>query len=163
MMLSALRTGAPLGPAGTAAVALLATASLGITATAAWAAWSVTGTAATTAKTATAKALVLAVSPVVGLYPGAAQDVTVTVENQNEFPVTLTSLTLSATTSTAPGCAVAGNLTVAPFGAALPTIAAGATSSLVFDDGVTLSVAAPDACQGVTFSLSATANGSSAS
>lgn len=150
---------APLTKAGTTAVALLATASLGITATAAYAAWSVSGSATTTARAASVTALGVTVSAPTGLFPGATRAVTITVTNTNEFPVKLLTAGLSGVTSNAGTCA-GTNLTLGTVSGTLPTLAPGASDSL--STSVSLVNDAANACQGVTFSLTASVSGESA-
>jgi len=70
-------------------------------------------------------------------------------------------MTAGSVTSSAPGACPASNLTVADTTGLALDVAANATSgSLSISDVVTLASAAPDGCQGVTFTVAVTLVGS---
>lgn len=148
-----------------ASMALLAAASLGVFTTGtAYAAWAVSGTGNATTTSATISSLVVTPSFTGSLYPGASLPLTVTVKNPNAFPVVVTSIGLGTVTSGDPVNCPASNVTVltTPSVTSL-SIAAGqtATSSSIAS-AVTMLTTAPAACAGVTFTIAATASGTSA-
>ena len=125
--------------------------------------WSANGTGSGQARALSAQALtVTAAAGAADLYPGfTAGDVFFTITNPNPYPVTFTSMTAGAITSSNPGGCPSSNITVA--GASGLSLAAAAnstsgTQSIV--DVVTMAAAAPDACQGATFTISLTLSGS---
>ena len=81
-----------------------------------------------------------------GLYPGDSVPLVLTVTNPNKFGITVTSI--STTVGNASSQCLAGNVTVTSFSGAL-TLSAGASGKVTVT--VTMSHAAPDACQGRTF------------
>lgn len=85
---------------------------------------------------------------VTGLYPGASMPLVLTVSNHQEFTIVVTSITTSVG-SPNPACASA-NLTVTQFIGDLSVPAKGTSNVAVT---VTLTHAAPDACQGAVFPL----------
>ena len=125
--------------------------------------WSANGTGSGQARALSAQALtVTAAAGAADLYPGfTAGDVFFTITNPNPYPVTFTSMTAGAITSSNPGGCPSSNITVA--GASGLSLAAAAnstsgTQSIV--DVVTMAATAPDACQGATFTISLTLSGS---
>ena len=85
---------------------------------------------------------------VTGLYPGASMPLVLTVSNHQEFAIVVDSITTSVG-SPSPACASA-NLSVSQFTGNLAVPAEGTSNVTVT---VTLSHAAPDACQGAVFPL----------
>lgn len=83
-----------------------------------------------------------------GLYPGDSAPLMLTVTNPQQFAIVVTSIATTAG-SPNPGC-VAGYLTVAGFSGQLTVAAQGSGQISV---PVTLSHAAPNACQGAIFPL----------
>lgn len=127
----------------------------------AYASWTATGAGSGAAKATTSAALtVSAGTTTADLYPGFTQgDVFMTVTNPNPFPVNITSLTPGAITTSAPGC-VASNITVAtPTGLSIPVAANATNVAVTVPNIVTMILAAPDACQGVTFTIAVTLTG----
>lgn len=90
---------------------------------------------------------------VTGLFPGASMPLVLTVSNHREFAIVVTSITTSVG-SPSPSCASA-NLSVSQFVGNLSVPAEGTSKVTVT---VTLSLAAPDACQGAVFPLQYTGN-----
>ena len=129
----------------------------------AYATWSATGSGSGNAKALTAQSItVTAATGAAALYPGFTQgDVYFTLSNSNPYPVTFTSMTPGTVTSSDPTNCPASNLTVAS--ASGLSVAAAANASHVarsVADVVTLASAAPDGCQGVTFTIGLTLSGS---
>ena len=125
--------------------------------------WTANGSGSGQSKALSAQALtVTAATGAADLYPGFnAGDVFFTITNPNPYPVTFTSMTAGAITSSNPGGCPSSNITVA--GASGLSLAAAAnstsgTQSIV--DVVTMAATAPDACQGATFTISLTLSGS---
>lgn len=130
----------------------------------AYATWTATGSGSGAAKATTSAALtVSAGTTTADLYPGFTQgDVFMTVSNPNPYPVNITSLTPGAITTSAPGC-VASNITVAtPTGLSIPVAANATNVAVTVPNIVTMILAAPDACQGVTFTIAVTLTGTQA-
>jgi len=127
--------------------------------------WSAGGSGPGQAKAVTAQTLtVAAATGAADLYPGfTGGDVFFTVTNANPYPVTFASMTAGAVTSSnAAGCP-SSNVTVANASGLSLAVAASATSAtLSIVDVVTMVAGAPDACQGVTFTIALTLTGSQA-
>jgi hypothetical protein len=129
---------------------------------AAWALWSASGTGAGRATALTAQSITAtAVTGTASLYPGATDgDLYFTLTNPNPYDVQITAMTPGTITSSNPACPVSNVSVVGATGLALD-VAAGATSgTLSIDDVVTMISAAPDACQGVSFTINMTLTGS---
>ncbi len=127
----------------------------------AYAAWSTSGTGTGRAAAITATTLtVTAATGAADLYPGFADgDVHFTVTNPNPYPVTIASMSPGAITTSTPGC-LASMITVDPATGLSIAVGANATTSAVsIADVVTMSAAAPDACQGATFQITLTLTG----
>lgn len=125
---------------------------------AAWAAWTVTGSAPATTSIGQAVPLTVGVTMPSDLYPGASKNISVTVNNPNSFAIDVTSITWSSVTSNdAVNCA-GTNLSLTP---ATPNTRIGpnSTQTILLGSAATLSVNATDACQGKTFTATATVNG----
>jgi hypothetical protein len=128
----------------------------------AYALWSSTASGSGNAKALTAQTItVTAATGAADLYPGfTAGDVFFTVSNTNPYPVTFTSMAAGTITSSSPSLCPASNISVAT-----PTIS---VTSAVGDNNAPKSIAdvvsmvgaAPDACQGVTFTIGLTLTGS---
>lgn len=133
-----------------------------VTAGAAVAMWSSTGVG--TGKSKALSAVNISVAAATGaadLYPGFTQgDVSFTSANTNPYPVTFTSMTSGTVTSSDPANCPSTNVTVAsPTGLSL-LVPAGATAQAgTIADVVTMAGAAPDACQGVVFTIGLTLTG----
>jgi hypothetical protein len=95
------------------------------------------------------------------LYPGASGKVSFTLTNTNPYAITFTSMTPGAVTSSDPTNCPASNVTVAPVTGLSLSVAANATTALQsIPSAVTMISAAPDGCQGVTFTTALTLTGS---
>jgi hypothetical protein len=143
----------------------------------AYAYWTAAGSGVGQVPTATAETLaVTAVAPGPGvLHPGATSDLTFSLSNPNGYDVSLTTLTAATLTSNnEAGCPGATFLVlpttvttaIASGGYQLLTPiqvpARNAATPATLPDLVTLSESAPDACQGVTFTVTLAFDGSQA-
>ena len=129
----------------------------------AFATWTANGTGSANARARSAQTITVnATTGTADLYPGFTQgDLHFTLTNTNPYPVQFTSMTPGAITSSAPVACPASNLTVGSASSLALDVAAGATSApLSVADVVTLASAAPDGCQGVTFTVAVTVTGS---
>ena len=125
--------------------------------------WSANGSGVGQAKALSAQALtVTAATGAADLYPGfTAGDVFFTITNPNPYPVTFTSMTAGAITSSNPGGCPSSNVTVAnATGLSLAAAASSTSGTQSIVDVVTMAAAAPDGCQGATFTISLTLSGS---
>ena len=113
---------------------------------------------ATTAQTIT----VTAATGTADLYPGFADgDVRFTLTNPNPYPVTFTSMSPGAITSSNQGACNASLVTVDPLAGLSLAVGAGQTTGMqTIADVVTLDGTAPDGCQGVAFTIQLTLTGS---
>jgi hypothetical protein len=128
---------------------------------AAWALWSANGTGSGRATALTAQSItVTAAAGPASLYPGATDgDITFTLTNPNPYPVQFTSMTAGAITTSNPACATS-NISVAPATGLTINVAANATSALqTISNVVSMVPGAPDACQGVDFTIALTLTG----
>ena len=142
-------------------LAALAVAALVVGGGAAYASWTASGTGSGAAKAASATALTVSVGTTTAdLYPGFTQgDVFMTVSNPNVYPVNITSLTPGAITTSSGTCA-ASNITVLPAtGLSIPLTAGATNVPVTVPNIVTMINGAPDACQGVTFTIAVTLTG----
>ena len=145
--------------------------------TTAYAYWSAGGAGASQIGTQTAVALSVTAAAVAPgeLYPGATSDLGFSLANPNDYAVSLTTLTAAAATSDDEiGCPGATYLVLAePVATALASDGYPLSSPILVPAGhpatpgtlpglVTLSATAPDACQGVTFSVTLAFTGSQA-
>jgi hypothetical protein len=131
----------------------------------AFATWTATGTGSGTAEAVTATASAItgrAGTP--DLYPGfTGGDLFFTVTGPNPYPVRFTSATFGSVTSSDPTNCPASNVTV-PASASGLTIdvpandTTGTNSSIA--DVVSMASAAPNGCQGVSFTIGVTLSGS---
>lgn len=133
-----------------AAVAVLGTAG------AAAAYWTTTGGPATGSGTTGTASISASAGTASGLYPGATVPVAVTVTNGGPRPVALSTVAVGAVEA-APSAACAAAVTATPLAAGLPTIPAGATTSVNLT--VSMNTAAANTCQGAVFTIPVTATG----
>jgi hypothetical protein len=127
----------------------------------AFAAWTGTGSGSGTA-TATVSVTVT-INPSTGaadLYPGFTDgDVYFTLTNPNPYSITFTDMTPGAVTPT-PATCPAGSVTVEPATGLSLVSPPGTSPQLSIADVVSMSTAAPDACQGASFDIVLTLTGS---
>jgi hypothetical protein len=129
----------------------------------AFALWSASGTGSGTSTALSAQTVtVTAVTGTADLYPGFTDgDVSFTLTNNNPYPVTFTSMTAGTVTSSNGGCPAATHLSVDNASGLSLTVAGNSTSgTLSIPDVVTMASGAPNACQGVTFTIALTLSGS---
>jgi hypothetical protein len=128
----------------------------------AYAVWSSSGTGPGRAQAVTAQTVtVTAATGTADLYPGFADgDVHFTLTNPNPYPVTFTSMAAGAITSSNQAACAASLVTVDPAtGLSLAVGAGQTTAPQSIADVVTLSSAALDGCQGVSFTIQLTLTG----
>lgn len=128
-----------------------------------YALWSANGAGPSQAKALTAQSItVTTATATADLYPGfTLGDVFFTLTNPNPYAVTMTSMTPGTVTSSNPGACPASNVTVIGASGLTLVVGASATSpTLSIVDVVSMSAAAPDGCQGVTFTIALTLSGS---
>jgi hypothetical protein len=127
--------------------------------------WSANGSGSGQAKALTAQSLTVTASTgAADLYPGfTGGDVFFTITNPNPYPVTFASMTPGTVVSSNPtGCPITNVSVIAASGLSL-TVGANTTSATQsIANVVTMAVGAPDACQGVTFTIPVTLTGSQA-
>ena len=130
----------------------------------AYAFWSATGTGSGTVSSASAQLLTVsaAAAPAADLYPGRTVDLAFQVSNPNGYRVRLTDLTAASVTSSDPAACPASSIALGAAGPlATPVeVAGGSTASGTVPGLVTMVAAAPDGCQGKTFSVALTLTGS---
>ena len=99
-------------------------------------------------------------APAADLYPGHTGNAQFTVTNPNTYGVQLTSVTIGTVTSSKAGCPGSDVQPVAtPMTLKAPvTVGAGQTQTFTVP-ALKMSPAAPDACQGATFTMSTTVTG----
>ena len=135
----------------------------GVTALAggAYAAWLVSGSGTVTGTSASIEALTVTSTITGSIFPGSLNPVSLTVNNPNVFPVSVTGVSFGAVTSSSPTDCPATNLVLtAPTSLAL-SVPAGASQSTSLPGAATMLSAAPTGCAGVTFTLTATVSGAS--
>ncbi len=129
----------------------------------AFALWTQTGTGTGSAKALQAAPSTVAVdSATADLYPGFdGGDLYFKVDNPNPYPVRFTSMTAGAVTSSNPTGCPESNATVANKSGLSIDVPANTTTAVskTIADVVTLASNAPNACQGVTFSINVTLSG----
>lgn len=130
---------------------------------AAYAMWSGNGSGSGSSKALTATTVTVnAGTATADLYPGfAGGDLSFTLTNTNPYPITFSAMTPGTITSSAPAACPASNLTVSsPTGLSIlsPANSTGVAASIT--DVATLASAAPDGCQGVTFTVALSLTGS---
>lgn len=141
--------------------AVIGTLAVGGIAAALWSS-SATGPGRAGARTAQT-VTVAAVTGAADLYPGfTGGDVYFTLANTNPYPIEFTLMTAGTVTSSNPtNCPVSGNVSVVGASGLTLAVAANATSgTLSIADVVSMTAAAPDGCQGVTFTIPLTLTGS---
>lgn len=140
---------------GTAAVALATYGAVS-------ALWSANATGTSQSKALTAQTITATASTATAdLYPGfTGGDVFLNLANTNPYPVQFTAMVPGTVTSSDQTNCPASNVTVAgKTGLALNVPANGSATAQTIADVVTLASAAPDGCQGVTFSVALTLTG----
>jgi hypothetical protein len=130
----------------------------------AFATWTTDGSGTASDQALTAQTVTLAASttPTADLFPGGSGAAQFTVTNPNPYAVQLTSISFTTVTSGDDTNCPAANLTVAAtVNLASPiTVQANDTSGpQSVPEAFTLSADAPDGCQGVVFTVDATASG----
>ena len=146
---------------GTASIVMLMLTGGGIAA----ALWSANGNGSGQAKALTAQTLTVTASTATAdLSPGfSGGDVTFTITNPNPYPVSFASMTPGAITSSDATNCPASNISVLSASGLSLAVAANATSpAQSIANVVSMSAAAPDGCQGVTFTIALTLTGSQA-
>jgi hypothetical protein len=134
-----------------------------VTAGAAVAMWSSTGVGSGNAKALSAVNItVSAATGTADLYPGfTLGDVFFTSANPNPYPVTFTSMTSGAITSSDPTNCPASNVTASNATGLSLLVPAGATTQAgTIANVVSMASNAPDGCQGVVFTIALTLTGS---
>ena len=131
--------------------------------TVAWAMWSASGSGSGRSTALTAQsATVNAVSGTADLYPGFTNgDLFFTLTNPNPYPVRFTAMTAGPVTSSDPVNCPSSNVTVdaSATGLALDVAANSTTGTLSIPDVVNMALAAPNGCQGKTFTIVVTLTG----
>jgi hypothetical protein len=137
------------------AAALVATGGIG------YAFWSASGSGPGAAKATTATALtVVAGTADPQLYPGATGDVFFSVTNPNLYNVEVNAATASSVTGTSDDTnCPATNFTLNAGSVTAVTINAGLTGTVKVTNGITMVSTAPNACQGVTVTVSGSVSG----
>jgi len=127
----------------------------------AYALWTADGTGSGSSKALTAQSVtVSATTPTADLYPGFTQgDVFFTLTNNNPYAITFTSMTAGTVTSSDEANCPASNVTVAGASGLSIAAPAGGPTAASIADVVSMASAAPDACQGVTFTIGLTLSG----
>lgn len=137
-------------------------AGLVVVAATAFALWSSSGSGSGTSKALSAATVtVTGAAGAADLYPGfTAGNVSFTLNNPNPYAITFTSMTPGTVTSSNPAGCPATNVTVAGASGLSLVVAGGATSLTQSVNGVvSMLAAAPDGCQGVTFTVALTLTG----
>lgn len=125
--------------------------------------WTSTATGSSSSKALTAQTVsVTAETATADLYPGfSGGDVFFGITtNNNPYPIRFTSMAPGAITSSNQTACPASHVTVASKSGLTIDVAAGAAATgQTIADVVTLATAAPDGCQGVTFTIALTLTG----
>lgn len=126
--------------------------------------WDTAGSGFGSARARTAQTLTItaAASPTADLFPGGSGALQFTVTNPNPYGVTLTSFTTSTITSGDQANCPSTNVTASASGTLASPIVVGAnaTSAAQSVAGlVSMAGAAPNGCQGVTFTIAMTLSG----
>ena len=124
--------------------------------------WSTNGTGSGTARSTSAQTVTVnAVTGAADLYPGTtAGDVYFTLTNPNPYPVTFTSMTPGAISSSDQTACPAANISVLPASGLSLTVAANTTSSTQsIADVVAMAGTAPDGCQAKAFTIALSLTG----
>jgi hypothetical protein len=152
---------------GKVILSVAAAAAVLVNAGAAWAYWMVNGEGTGVAVAGTAVELTLTgkSDDSKPLYPGGTTNLTVTVTNQNDFPIKITSVAPGGKAVTADaahreaGCRTTGVVVaqdVIPVSWEVPKNTIGV---FTVPDGVRMTNSSDSACQGATFTIPVTANG----
>jgi hypothetical protein len=140
-----------------AAIVTLVGVVVAAVASVAWAAWTVTGTGTGTVRTAEVLALTAEAEPSTALFPGGTADITVTVDNPNDFAVEVQSFMAANRVIVDPahaeGCSPL-NVVVVPRTGLAERVAANDTHRFTVESSVEMHENAPEACQGATFGIS---------
>ncbi|MET8848967.1 hypothetical protein [Amycolatopsis sp. NPDC004625] len=138
---------------------VLGAAGVVVVAGVAYAAWSSSGAGTgSVSSTTSVNSTITPAGSGSALYPGGGTDFTVTVDNPNNYPVVVTSI--SAGSSDAVGGCAAGTVTSAVPSSTIGTIAAKGSGTYTLH--ATMSSTATDACKSQTFVLPLTATLASA-
>lgn len=124
--------------------------------------WSSTGTGPGQARATSAQAITVSAATGPGeLYPGfTGGDVYFTLTNTNPYPVTFTSMTAGAVTSSDTTACPSANVTATGATGLSLTVGANSTSgTLSIPDVITMLSSAPDGCQAKTFNVALTLTG----
>jgi hypothetical protein len=141
-------------------VALLVVAVVLVAGSIAIGAWNATGSGTGYAKAGTSSSLTLgdaSASTVADLYPGATGNVKITVTNPNSFPVSITTVSQTASTSITSdkgaSCNSSTGVTFTTQSGLSLALGAGATQTFTLTGAVSMSNASANACQGAVFSI----------
>lgn len=138
---------------------VLGAAGVVVVAGVAYAAWSSSGAGTgSVSSTTSVNSTIAAAGSGSALYPGGGTDFTVTIDNPNNYPVVVTSIS-AGSSDAVNGCA-AGTVTSAALSSTTGSIAAKGSSTYTLH--ATMSGAASDACKSQTFVLPLTATLASA-
>lgn len=143
-------------------VAACVVAAIGGAGVAAYAEWSGSATGAGRARATTVvQATLSAANGAPDLFPGFSDgDVFFTVTNPNPFGITYTDMTADTVTSSNQAACPASNVTIEPAtGLSLVSPPSAVSATLSISDVVSMSVDAPDGCQGVSFDIVLTLTG----
>ncbi len=161
-MITVLPTGRRALTSNRVMAATVGVTTLGLVGGVAYAAWSVSATGSSQASSGTpVTGTVTVATPVASLYPGGATPVYFTVTNPNSFPVTYTAASFgTVSVDNATACPVS-NVTVTNQTVSI-SLAANTTSTVQSPAGaISMASAAPDGCQGRTFTVATTLSGAS--
>lgn len=125
--------------------------------------WSANGSGNSQATALVAQTVtVTAQSATADLYPGfSGGDVFFSLTNTNPYPITFTNMTPGTVTSSDPtNCPVSNVVASARSGLNLQVGANASSAVLTIDSAIAMVSAAPDGCQGVTFTVPLTLTGS---
>jgi hypothetical protein len=125
--------------------------------------WSASGTGSGRAVALNAQSVVVSATPgTQDLYPGSTGGaVYFTLTNPNPYAVTFTTMTAGTVTSSDQANCPASNVSVGnASGLSLPVAANTTSGTLSISNVTAMQLAAPNACQGITFTVSLTLSGS---
>lgn len=128
----------------------------------AFAFWTSGGAGSSSTKALTAATVtVTGAAGAADLYPGySAGNVYFTLSNSNPYPVTFTAMAAGTVTSSNPAACPSSNITVGAASGLSLIVGAGATTLTQSVNGVvSMASAAPDGCQGITFTVALTLTG----
>ncbi len=141
-------------------VALLAVPAVLVAVGIAIGAWNATGSGTGYAKAGNSSSLTLgdaSGSTVADLYPGATGNVKIAVTNPNSFPVLITTVSQTASTSITSdkgaACNASTGVTFTTQSGLALALGAGATNTFTLTGAVAISNASANACQGALFSI----------